>query len=40
MTPIDYQGRSYYADPLAKKPKNKEIDPELEKTFHKLGMPM
>ena len=27
---IDYQAISYYADPLAKKPKNKEIDPELE----------
>ena len=28
------------ADPLAKKPKNKEIDPELEKTFDKLGIPL
>ena len=37
---IDYQGISYYADPLAKKPKNKEIDPELEKTFDKLGIPL
>jgi len=27
---IDYQGISYYADPLAKKPANKELDPELE----------
>lgn len=26
---IDYQAISYYADPLAKKPVNKEIDPEL-----------
>ena len=34
---IDYQAISYYADPLAKKPKNKEIDPEMEKTFEKLG---
>ena len=25
---IDYQGISYYDDPLAKKPQNKEIDPE------------
>ena len=37
---IDYQAISYYADPLAKKPKNKEIDPELEKTFDKLGIPL
>lgn len=37
---IDYQEISYYADPLAKKPKNKEIDPELEKTFDKLGIPL
>ena len=37
---IDYQAISYYADPLAKKPKNKEIDPEMEKTFEKLGIPL
>ncbi len=37
---IDYQAISYYADPLAKKPKSKEIDPELEKTFDKLGIPL
>ena len=37
---IDFQSISYYADPLAKKPKNKEIDPELEKTFDKLGIPL
>lgn len=37
---IDYQAISYYADPLAKKPKNKEIDPELQKTFDKLGIPL
>lgn len=37
---IDYQGFSYYADPMAKKPQNKEIDPELEKTFDKLGIPL
>ena len=37
---IDYQAISYYADPLAKKPtdEKKEIDPELMKTFDKLGM--
>lgn len=37
---IDFQAISYYADPLAKKPQNKEIDPELEKTFDKLGIPL
>ena len=37
---IDYQGISYYADPMAKKPANKELDPELEKTFDKLGIPL
>ena len=40
VPPIDYQGISYDADPLAKKPVNKEIDPELEKTFDKLGIPL
>ncbi len=40
VLPIDYQAISYYADPLAKKPKNNEIDPELEKTFDKLGIPL
>lgn len=37
---IDYQAISYYADPMAKKPENKEIDPELMKTFDKLGIPL
>ncbi|WP_297248253.1 Fe-S cluster assembly protein SufB [uncultured Prevotella sp.] len=37
---IDYQAISYYADPLAKKSENKEIDPELMKTFDKLGIPL
>ncbi len=41
---IDYQGISYYADPMAKKkdgPKTaEEIDPELMKTFDKLGIPL
>lgn len=37
---IDYQAISYYADPLAKKSVNKEIDPELMKTFDKLGIPL
>lgn len=40
LPPIDYQEISYYADPLVKKPQNKEIDPELEKTFDKLGIPL
>ena len=40
IPPIDYQAISYYADPLAKKPRNKEIDPELEKIFDKLGIPL
>ncbi len=37
IPPIDYQAISYYADPLKK---NKEIDPELMKTFEKLGIPL
>ena len=43
---IDYQGISYYADPTAKKRsqetgvRSQEIDPELEKTFDKLGIPL
>ena len=40
VPPIDFQAISYYADPMAKKPVNKEIDPELEKTFDKLGIPL
>ena len=38
---VDYQAISYYADPMAKKPKGDgKIDPELEKTFDKLGIPL
>ena len=47
---IDYQEISYYADPTAKKSGNPgkagesgkpgDIDPELEKTFDKLGIPL
>ena len=41
---IDYQAISYYADPTKKqanKPENDgEIDPELIKTFDKLGIPL
>ena len=41
MPDIDYQAISYYADPMAKKPKEeKDIDPELMKTFDKLGIPL
>ena len=42
MPVIDYQDISYYADPTAKK-KNTgtgDIDPELMKTFDKLGIPL
>ena len=40
---IDYQAISYYADPTKKKdgPKSlDEVDPELLKTFNKLGIPL
>ena len=39
---IDYQDISYYADPTRKQQQseNKEIDPELMKTFDKLGIPL
>jgi Fe-S cluster assembly protein SufB len=38
---IDYQAISYYADPTAKKKDGpQEIDPELMKTFDKLGIPL
>ncbi len=45
MPPIDYQDISYYADPTAGKKKDgpkslDEIDPELMKTFDKLGIPL
>ena len=42
MPEIDYQAISYYADPT-KSPKGEgkgEIDPELMKTFDKLGIPL
>ena len=39
---IDYQAISYYADPTKKQKEegSKEIDPELMKTFDKLGIPL
>ena len=44
MPPIDYQAISYYADPTVRKkdgPKSlDEIDPELMRTFDKLGIPL
>ncbi|MCM1312618.1 MAG: Fe-S cluster assembly protein SufB [Bacteroides sp.] len=42
MPDIDYQAISYYADPTKKKNDSgsKEIDPELMKTFDKLGIPL
>ena len=42
IPPIDYQAISYYADPVKKNKenKNKGIDPELMKTFEKLGIPL
>ena len=43
VPPIDYQEISYYADPTAKKvseASSGKIDPELEKTFDKLGIPL
>ena len=41
LPPIDYQAISYYADPRGKKKDGpKEIDPELVKTFDKLGIPL
>ena len=43
VPPIDYQAISYYADPTAKPAPSGSpagIDPELEKTFDKLGIPL
>ena len=42
MPKIDYQDISYYADPTQKKDSDgpKEMDPELVKTFDKLGIPL
>lgn len=43
IPPIDFQGISYYADPTVKKegPKSlDEIDPQVMKTFDKLGIPL
>ena len=44
MPQVDFQDISYYADPTRKRPsaegKAAEIDPELMKTFDKLGIPL
>ena len=37
---IDFQAISYYAAPRKKKSEDQEIDPELVKTFDKLGIPL
>ena len=37
---IDYQDISYYAAPKQKTDKPGEIDPELQRTFDKLGIPL
>ena len=39
--PIDYQAISYFASPKGDKPKSlDEVDPELLKTYEKLGIPL
>ena len=40
LPPVDYQAISYYADPTKRQAQTGEIDPELEKTFNKLGIPL
>jgi Fe-S cluster assembly protein SufB len=40
LPPIDYQDIIYYAAPKKDADRPKEIDPELEKTFEKLGIPL
>ena len=40
LPPVDYQAISYYADPTKRQAQTGEIDPELEKTFDKLGIPL
>src|SRR5581483_3990966 len=38
--PIDYQGTSYYSAPKVPKTSLDEVDPELLKTYEKLGIPL
>ena len=40
MPPIDFQEIIYYAAPKKEADRPKEIDPELAKTFEKLGIPL
>lgn len=41
ISPIDFQNISYYAAPRKKSPKSlEEVDPEVLKTFDKLGIPL
>lgn len=40
LPPIDFQDIIYYAAPKKNADRPKEIDPELEKTFEKLGIPL
>src|ERR1051325_3850271 len=42
IQPIDYQALSYYSAPKPKKQLNSldEVDPEVRKTFEKLGIPL
>jgi Fe-S cluster assembly protein SufB len=42
IAPIDYQALSYYSAPKPKKQLNSmdEVDPEVRKTFEKLGIPL
>lgn len=40
LPPIDFQAISYYAAPRKQSAGREEIDPELERTFDKLGIPL
>ncbi|MBR20008.1 MAG: Fe-S cluster assembly protein SufB [Euryarchaeota archaeon] len=40
IKPIDYQAISYYSTPKAKLKSMDEVDPEVLKTFEKLGIPL
>jgi Fe-S cluster assembly protein SufB len=40
IAPIDYQGQSYYAAPKQAPKSLDEVDPELLKTYEKLGIPL
>ncbi len=40
LAPIDYQDISYYAAPRKNDAAGKEIDPEMKRTFDKLGIPL